>query len=340
MAKVAIIGKGNIGKRAIRVASMYGYEVALVASQQGITRPDGGVIAPFGLDIAWELASLCKSGNIRRIMIAIPSGGTGEVEANYINAVAEVGCKIATAGKSALANKFDLIAPNLPNIAFDATVGGGTMIPAFLDEVLFVHPGYPFVMTAVMNGTLNYGQSRVVENASREQIVDECTSQGFAEPAPPGEVLTCYAMYMGEFGDLSRKIAILGNTRLRTLFGRTVTQKDFEASEFSEDDFLRVTAGNSTYRYLVRICLRPKDLEYFDDIKIGGKISARIGEVSVAAGFVQLTGALLEWVPNHVGNAVHLFQNGDSDLRVGQGAGPVPTVGTMFSNLRRFDKHA
>lgn len=341
MHQVAIIGKGTIGGRAIQVAPKYGYEVALVAGQQGVMTPSGTVLSPFGLNTASHLARLCKDMGIKRVMIAIPSGGTGELEASYIIATARIGCKIVTAGKSALANQFDLIESSMPNLAFDATVGGGTMIPSFLDEVLFVHPEHPFVFTAVMNGTLNYAQSRVLENIGREQIVDECLRQGFAEPPQLlGQTLTCRAMYNAEFDDLSRKIAILGNTRLRALFGRTVTQKDFKHSVFTEDDLLRVTAGNSVYRYLVRICLRPEDVEYFDDITIGGKIEARIGNVSVAAGFVQLTGALLDWVPNHVGNAVHLIQNGDSDLRIGQGAGPVPTVGTMFSNLRRFDRVA
>lgn len=340
MAKVAIIGKGTIGGRAILIAARYGYEVALVVGRQGIMTPDGTAIAPFGPNIASDLARLCKEMNIRRVMIAIPSGGTGDEEASYINATALAGCKIATAGKSALANKFDLIAANLPSVAFDATVGGGTMIPSFLDEVLFVHPEHPFVMTAVMNGTLNYAQTRVRQNIGREQIVDECVRNGFAEPAPVGQVLTCHAMYTAEFGDLSRKVAILGNTRLRPLFGRTVTQCDFKPTNFSREDLHEVTAGNSTYRYLVRICLRPEDMEYFGDIRIGGRIYAQIGFVTVIAGFVKLEGALCDWVPSHVGNAVHLIQNGDSDHRVGQGAGPVPTVGTMFSNLRRFDKAA
>jgi homoserine dehydrogenase len=303
MGKVAIIGKGTIGKRAIAVAPVYGHEVALIVGRKGIMRPDGTQLLPFGPAIASDLASICRSNGIRRVMIAIPSGGTGEVEADYINAAAAVDCRIVTAGKSALANQFDLIESNMSKVAFDAACGAGAMIPSFLDEILFVHPAHPFVLTAVMNGTLNYAQSRVPDAVGREQIVDECESQGFCEPAEPGKVLTCHAMYNAEFDDLSRKIAILGNTRLRKLFGRTVTQDDFEPSEFTEDDLLRVTAGNSMYRYLVRICVNPKDLEYFADIEVGGRICARIGDVSVVAGFVQLTGALLKWVPNHVGNA-------------------------------------
>lgn len=340
MAQVAMIGKGNIGAHAIARASSYGYQVTLVVGRQGIMKPDGTLLVRHSGDIAAELAEMCSNRDIVRAMLAIPSGGSGHVEQVYIERLAQVGCKIVTAGKSALANQFDSIEPYLPMLGYDATVGGGTMIPSFLRDHLYVHPSHPFILTGVMNGTLNYAQTRVVQGTGHEQIVDESLHLGFAEPAENGESLTLLRMYQGEFPDISRKLAILSNTRLRALIGRTVTQEDFRRTPFTEDDLARVAAGNSTYRYLVRVCTRQRDLEYFSDIEIGGSIKVCIGELWFAAGFVKLEGALQRWVPDHVGNAVNLVQNGDVDIKIGQGAGPVPTVGAMLSNLRSLDEAA
>lgn len=341
MAQVAMIGKGTIGGHAIAVAPNYGYEVGLVVDQQGIKTPDGTLVVPTGPNVHVELAALCKNMGITRVMIALPSGGDGKFEAGFINTLALAGCKIVTAGKSALANQYDIVAPHIADVGFDATVGGGTMIPTFLQDHLYVHEDHPFVLTGVVNGTLNYGQTRVVQDAGYEQIVNESLRLGFAEPPPEkGKKLTMHKMYEGEFPDVGRKLAITGNTHLRPLLGRTVTQEDFEPSEFTEDDLAKVAAGNSIYRYLVRICMNKRDLEYFSEITIGGRILKEIGPLWFAAGFVRLEGALTTWVPDHVGNAVHLKQNGDIDKKVGQGAGPVPTVGAMFSNLRSFDEAA
>lgn len=338
MAQVAMIGRGTIGGRAIAVAPNYGYEVALVVGQDGVRTASGRMLSRY--NVAAELAEMCKRRRITRALLAIPSGGTGALEAGFITALAGAGCKIVTAGKSALANQFDLIKPHMSTMGFDATVGGGTMIPTFLRDHLYVNGASPFVFTGAINGTLNYGQTRVTQDAGAEQIVDESLRLGFAEPAENGELLTMLKMYQGEFPDISRKLAILGNTRLRKIIGRTVTQEDFKRTVFTEDDLARVAAGNSTYRYLVRVCTNQRDLEFFSDIDIGGSIKVCIGGVWFAAGFVKLEGALQKWVPDHVGNAAHLKQGGDIDIKKGQGAGPVPTVGAMYANLRSFDEAA
>lgn len=340
MAKIAVIGYGTIGKHIVKQAPKYGHEVCVVFTSKRVMDASGygrpGLIRPDDKDIPKESAAYCVDLGVEYALLAIPSGGDGSTEASYITELTRRGIRVVTAGKSALANRFDEIQDVMKDVAYDATVGGGTMIPSFVREHLHVDLDHPFVLTAVMNGTLNYAQTRVRDGVSAEQICDEAIRLGFAEPPLAGKSLTPIEMYREEIQDVSRKIAILCNTQLRSLTGQIISQRDVRATPLEEDDLAKVMAGNSEYRYLVRICTRERDLEFFDDIEIGGKIRARIGNVWVNAGFVKLKGALKNWVPNHVGNAVQLTQNGDTDIKIGQGAGPVPTVGAMMSNLRRF----
>jgi hypothetical protein len=337
----SVIGHGTIGRHIVEKAPEYEHEVVFVVTRKGVATNEGEIVAPFSpsatsLHNAQIVNRLCLDRKVTHALIAIPSGGDGSVEAAYITTLVRHDIKIVTAGKSALANQFAAVGQYLRMIGYDATVGGGTMVPSFLREHLYVNEKHPFVFTGVLNGTLNYAQTRVRDGASPEQICNEAVRLGFAEPPHFGTRLTPHDMYCGEFEDISRKIAIIFNTQLFPMTKRVVSQTDFSVSVFDTWDLKRVVAGNSTYRYLVRICSRDEDLDFFAEIDLGGAIRERIGGVSVAAGFVRLEGALLKWVPDHVGNACQLMQNGDTDIKVGQGAGPVATVGAMFSNLRRF----
>lgn len=339
MAKIAVIGHGNIGRHIVRIAAKYGHEVVCVVTRSGIQDAQEDAVQSFqafrGEDtIAECVAGYAKSQDVRAALLAIPSGGDGAIESAYIRALIRRGVKVVTAGKSALANRFDEIAPHLDELGFDATLGGGTMIPSFLRQYLFVDRDCPFVLTMVVNGTLNYAQTRVREGVGADQIVDEALRLGFAEPPSNGESLDALKLYKGELPDVARKLAICCNTCIRELTDRTVTQEDFKPTEFTEDDLAHVMSTSSTYVYLVRLCLRERDLEFFREVKLGGSIWAKIGAVYVAGGFVRREGSLSSWLPNHAGNAAHLVQGGDMNFTKGQGAGPVPTVGAMMINLR------
>lgn len=342
MAKIAVIGYGNIGKFVAARAPAYGHEVALVVSRRSIENGQGEILvgpdsfSSFTNHLT-EMIRHCVNAKITHAMIAIPSGGDGMIELGYALTLIEAGIKVVTAGKSALANQFLQLQEYLRRIKYDAACGGGTMILPYLKNHLYVNASHPFVVTMVINGTLNFAQSRVRDGISAEQIVQEALKLGFAEPAADGKKLTPLDMYDGEFGDIQRKMSIVCNTLMLPLIDNPVTQNVFRVARFTESQRARVMAGNSNLRYLVRFCTRRQDLEFFADVEDhGGHVIESVGELFVASGFVELKGALLKWVPDHVGNACHVVQNGETVHCVGQGAGPVPTVGTMYSNLHSF----
>lgn len=341
MTKVMVIGHGTIGKRIVQQLPHYGYEPAIVVTSTGIKTTKDGGFEPFPehesrIGRQREAVRVAKQAGIRYALIAIPSGKDGVIESYYMQDLITAGIQVVTAGKSALANEFSDLERYLPRIGFDATVGGGTMIPSFIRSHLYPDPDKPFKLTLVINGTLNFAQTRRNEGASPQQICDEAVRLGMTEPLGNGAVPTPLQMYRGEFGDIQRKIAILFNTCLGDLPGRVVTQDNFKATPFEESDMCSVMRGNGSWRYVVQICSRQSDIDLFDDCIPGALIRATVGNVSAAGGFVRLGGALAKWMPDGVGNAACLEQGGDIDIRIGQGAGPVPTVGAMMMNLKQL----
>ena len=89
-------------------------------------------------------------------MLAIPSGGSGLAEARYIYASTSNGIGVVTAGKSALANLFDVLRPRMKDIRYNAAVGGGVEMPSFFKTYLAQDVTRHFSATAIVNATLNF----------------------------------------------------------------------------------------------------------------------------------------------------------------------------------------
>lgn len=344
MGNVIVFGNGTIGKRIVQVLPVYGHRPVLVVRRDGVHTVAGQRVFAFAgtghEQVHTVLGSLCESYGIEHGMLAIPSGGDGSIEAGYITTLVDCGVSVVTAGKSALANQYDAIAHARDRIGCDAALGGGTMIPSVIKRFLDIRTGRPFVITMIINGTLNYAQSRVDDGATSEQIADEALRLGFAEPMPSGDVPTSFELYASEMGDIQRKLAVACNVCLPGLAGRSVTQHDFPVSSMSESFVGRLMAGNASYRYMVRICTHASQIGYFAECLDEARVFVQVGDLFVVGGFVRVDGALRRFIPPHAGNAVRIEQGGDYDEKRGQGAGPVPTVGAMMANLSEFAEAA
>ena len=339
MAKVAVIGLGTIGAHVAKHASSRGHEVVLIATCRKVTDGQGKILSEHekGVSVEKMTRTVMRhilSQGVDAAMLAIPSGGSGLAEAGYIFALTSHGIGVVTAGKSALANKFDILRPCMKDIRYNAAVGGGVEMPSFFKTYLAQDVTRHFRATAIVNATLNFAQYCVRQGLSPEHTCDWALKLGFAEPSENGEPLDPLALYQGEIPDISRKLAIICNTQMFSWVGRTVSQADFKPSAFTEDDLWRVMAGNSEYAYMVRLCTRERDLEFFSEIKIGGQILTKVGNLWVAGGFVKLKGWIREkFMLPLAGNAIHLMQSGDPNYADGQGAGAVPTSCAMFMDL-------
>jgi homoserine dehydrogenase len=343
MARIGVIGPGNIGKHIIERAPGYGYETTLVVDRKGITNAIGNSLCEFPMlasrkFVTEQVVDAFLEHQVRYAMLAIPSGGDGLPELSYIQSLTGAGIKVITAGKSALANHFQALQFCMPRLKYDAACGGGAMILPWLKNHLYPHAQHPFAVTAVLNGTLNYAQWRVQNGGGAQQIVQEALALKYAEPTVKGQKLTPLDMYLGEFGDICRKITIICNTTMLPLLERPMVQNDLRIAPFTESDRQKVMARNSKYRYMVRIYSHLDRLEFFENVaSFGGHIMQPFGKLFIAAGFVELQGALEDWAPTHAGNACEVDQGGETPPSCnGEGAGEWPTVGTMFSNLRAF----
>lgn len=348
MAKIAVIGKGTIGSHLIERLPQYGHGVEIVMTRKGIYHDGCKEFDAFQesmspSEMIREVIRYGKAAGVRHAMLAIPSGGElmadGRIEAGYLLELVTHSYKCITAGKSALANAFDSVTPIIKHVGYDAAWGGGAMFPTYSGYMINANPTHSFVVTMVTNGTLHYAQDLVQDGRTHESICSSALRAGFAEPPEGGKKLDALTMYRGEMDDIRRKIAIACNTRLRNRVGQTINQWDIEISDFMERDRRKVMSGNACYRYLVRLCSDPDDLEFFNDIDVeGGRINQRIGNVSIAAGFVNVMygSALWKWIPAGVGNAIDIVQNGERVYAGGDGAGDVATVGSMMSNLHTF----
>lgn len=339
MARVIVFGHGTIGRHLVKKLPEYGHEPVLIVTRSGIRRLEGPLIAGFQSGVSQhEIGTLieaaCEGHGIQHGLLAIPSGADGSVELGYMLTLLQSGIPVVTAGKSALANRFDDLRDWIGKVGHDAACGGGTMIPSFIRSKLHIDHRRPACITLNVNGTLNFACWRFsMPAATEEGVCDEAARLLFAEPTVSGEAPTPAQLFSGELGDIQRKIAIVFNTCLYPLVGRAVTQADFPTVPLGEKDLRRVTSGNVTYRYLVRICMREADLDYFEEVLEGGSIRVRIGDIWVVAGFLRIEGVLEEFARPMAGNAVRISQGGDSNFTDGEGAGPVPTVGAMMMNM-------
>src|SRR3989344_3053973 len=183
--RVGIIGAGNIGGFAWPEAKSLGYEVDLVLNSRGVVHLDGiehGYLCTFqergNVPEMLDYISLYHS-NLDLVFLALPSGGDGETETNFIEYFGLHNISMVTAGKSAFANCYERLMPYRRIIGNRATVGGATGILPFLKEELDFER--PFIVDLVVNGTLSYVVSQIWEGYSLETAIGNAITEKYAE---------------------------------------------------------------------------------------------------------------------------------------------------------------
>lgn len=194
--KIILVGYGNVGKEIKNVLDKNKIVTNLIVRSNGIFNLNN-----IKIDEIENLPNYFDSETY--VFISIPSKTDGkEASPYYLNALRN-GTKIITCEKAFLANHWNKIEKNIKQIKYSATVGGNSGIL----NAITSHEGNITEIKAIVNGTLNYIGDKLDNGLSEENIYDEVTLTGFAEPGSKNikEVIE------NELNDVLYKVSILAN---------------------------------------------------------------------------------------------------------------------------------
>jgi homoserine dehydrogenase len=241
------------------------------------------------------------------VVDALPSGEAGR---RLIEAALSRGVSVVTANKQAIAGALaplhDLARRNKATFAYSPSVGGGA--PMVETTRRARAQGDARVISAILNGTVNYILSAMKSGADFDEAVSAAQAAGFAEPDPTADL-------SGE--DARAKISIL----TYEAFGREFSQNSIRVEP--------LTAARAAE--FVRLGGVWKQMSVIKRSGDGG-VSARVQfeRVDDDALFSQVEGE---------GNALRVLNtNGAEFTCKGKGAGRGPTVDSIFAELEKIAK--
>lgn len=319
-----IYGFGPIGKNVVNtvrypgVADFNGLlpDPEYVVRSSGIYEPDG--------------KTPLRSRSIAEpelVIVATPSSGDGTIARNIIQHHLRGGTDVVTAEKGASARHMAAIRGVLREngagrFRYSASVGGGTRL---VDEALMHLP----ITSAdgIFNGTLNFLSDRVQNHGlGYREAFKLAVDRMLAEPS--GDV-------GGEGTDISLKTQIMVEALAQhdKTIDPSTNVEDFEF-ELTERDVLDAVGHDLSLRYVVSLV----PTEQARDVKTyGARFEKGVGRLAVVGGFQHisrsnrlapfggLTGA---------GNGLIVRGPYGEYVKLGPGAGPEPTTGSILADVR------
>ncbi len=335
MAKVLIIGAGNVGGELRVQLRSHGHEVVAQVARSSLMTGGAGhvsVVPAFGSASDMLNAVAPYAGSAEAVMLAIPNANKGADELAYMQAFAKDGKHLVTSAKAAHAFRCkDVLALGQP-VGRRATVGGGTDML----EVLRRRKLRPenVIVDAIVNGTLNSIWSRIQQGGSIAAAVREAQRLGYAEPGSDDMI----GIINGELEDVVMKAAIIYNVALREASEETSTPDDFRVVTITHDDLMHLTGRNARYRFILRFSSIPHANEFGGFAP--GSIEAQAGRWTIKGGFVDV-GSETPWFDwlrqvDGVNNGFNIYDPYGEDTGyalTGPGAGPVVTAKAMVRDL-------
>ncbi|GJL93033.1 homoserine dehydrogenase [Hyphococcus sp.] len=241
------------------------------------------------------------------VVDALPSGEAGR---RLIEAALSRGISVVTANKQAIAGVLtplhELASRNKATFAYSPSVGGGApMIETMRRSRV---EGEARVVSAILNGTVNYILSAMKSGASFNEAIRAAQEAGFAEPDPTADL-------SGE--DARAKISIL----TYEAFGREFPQNSIRVEALTAERAAEFIKLGGIWKQM-SVIKRAGD----------GGISARVRfeRVDEDALFSKVEGE---------GNALRVLNtNGGEFTCQGKGAGRGPTVDSIFAELEKIAK--
>jgi homoserine dehydrogenase len=317
--RIGIIGAGHIGSELYRRAKLLNWDVRFVLRSDGVYK-----------DLAEKIGELENYidflDDIDIGFLAIPTLDDGRIAFEYMKSLLGRDIPIVTCEKGALSNYFSDLENNLGEIGYSATVGGGTRLLRYLEEIM---NEYVEEMHSVMNGTLNYIFSELSSGRSLGEVVNETKTLGYAEPQAetPLEVINQEAT-----GDVPMKCSILYNICFGRLVSERMRAKDVRPQGIEDRGLKKLIREAGNRRYIVSITKENNE----EDV-IGG-FKHKVGDWNISAGFKNKSEnpLFLRLIPSGVNNAVLVSEGlhgiDGTYILSGPGAGAGPTASSMIKD--------
>lgn len=301
--RVAVAGLGLIGEgaalRLLDEAGAYELCAALVrdASKRRSSLPTGLIIS--------ESVDAVLGADPDVVIDALPEGEAGRV---LIGRALSRGVSIVSANKQAVAGSLaafsDLARDNAAVLGYSASVGGGAPMVETVREAR--DSGEIVEIEAILNGTVNYVLSALAKGETFEAAVKQAQDAGFAEPDPTADLS----------GDDARaKIAILSYDA----FGAEIALDKITTEALTPDLAQKIVEQGGVWKQISRISKSP-------DGAVSAKLSfERIGENDFFAEVLDEGNALIAKT-----------RAGARFTCAGKGAGRIPTVASLFADLRHI----
>lgn len=305
--RVGIIGTGTIGSILSQKIQEMGWDIFFTVNSKGVYRNGTRIDS---IENYHLYVSPVDMG-----FLAIPSSQQ-EAAYRYMLQFLAWGKPIVTCEKGALANYFSELHPKLHKIGYSATVGGGTQMLRYLEDMK--QRGI-LEINGVVNGTLNYIFSRIEKKDRLETIIKGAQEKGLTEPGA-----TDYLEIINNelCSDVVRKTTILYNLCFPT---SPIRANDIAAKPLTERDLRDVVL--SRRRCVVSIAQKKADI-------IGGFIYEASNWI-ISVGFQQSHHMTFP-LPCFEDNALSIKTNDGTYTVMGPGAGPKPTVAAMIGDARRI----
>lgn len=298
--RVAVAGLGLIGEgAALRLADPSEPFALCAALVKDTTKPRDETLASLR---TYSDSDVMLVEHPDVVVDALPSGEAGR---RLIEAALSRGVSIVTANKQAIAGALaplhDLALRNNAVFAYSPSVGGGAPMVETVRKARAA--GDVRMITAILNGTVNFILSAMKAGASFDAAVRAAQEAGFAEPDPTADL-------SGE--DARAKISIL----TYEAFGREIDQKAIRLEALTKEraeEFMKI---GGVWKQMSVVKRAPD-----------GGVSARVRfeRVDDDPLFSQVEGE---------GNALRVVNiGGDEFVCEGKGAGRIPTVASIFADL-------
>ena len=298
--RVAVAGLGVIGEgaalRLIEEGAFYDMCAAMVRDPKK--------------QRARELADTRIVADARELLahdhdVIIDALSCGEAGYDLIRVALSQGVSVVTANKQAIAGRLaelhQLAVENGAELAYAASVGGGAPI---VETVRRAREEGPIVaITAILNGTVNYILSELAKGEDFWSAVKSAQDAGFAEPDPTADL-------SGE--DARAKISILSYEA----FGEEVPLSDIKVEALTEERAKEIADSGKVWKQLSRLIRTPE-----------GGVEARVAYETVD------DDPDLKDVAGEGNAAKIITENGRVFTCNGKGAGRIPTVASLFSDL-------
>jgi homoserine dehydrogenase len=332
-ARIAIIGKGNIGNTLAERAQALGHQISAHISRSEFKNHRGDTVAHTFDNFATFIEHYPEE-RPEILCLAIPTLDTGEIAAQLITDALSLGIHVVTCEKGSLSYHADelLTAASPAQLRYSASVGGGTMMLPYMymrnmqERVI--------QMDAVINGTCNFIFHQTAQSGrTLGEACDEAARLGYAEPGSKEPL----SLINGELKDVRMKTCVLFNTVLAQKL--RITPRDLGSLSLNEATLDELSRYSGSVRLVVQFTNteNAKIAEYS-----GCQFVTSVDGWTIQGGFrnLQKEPELLQWLPGGVGNAIHITEgklgSGGRYTLTGPGAGAEATTSAMLNDIHEI----